>query len=946
MTTEEVRQTRGARACVPLAIVLTLALATFLRLWGLRNATFNYDPAAVSNLAAAAVDTGVLPAHGMVSSTGILNPPLFVYLLTLPVFFSRDPSVTAGFIALLNVAAVWGCFYLGRRYWGAGVGIVAALLYAVSPWAVEQSRSILGQTVLPPGVMLLFGLLYAWWVDERPWALSGALVVLAALTQLHFSTLALIPVVGLLLLADLAGRLRRRQGISPGLRAAGRAGWAKPFWVGVGAGLLLYVPYFAWDARNGWQDVRLFLETVRMPAQLHWEVIDAALYQLGGRNIHSLAGPERFREFLSGIVNLKYWPDRVLEAGVVLAVVCLFIRCGRERRQKKLFRRDTLLLLWLVTPILFFIYSRSEVNPHYLIQLRPAPYLALAVAAAGILSGLASHLRWQAQFRGLAVFGLVVLVGWQVYLLLSIYAFVAVHNTPGGVSTPSRILTDVVRTVRRYASDDGDLKILMLCPGSEPRWDECPAVFKFLTGPSLDVAFMDYNDPLIWSHQDDPNTLAVLAPGDSLAARELPRFAQPLPDESVPLREGVAEYRFYRIRDPYRDLARYLEAAGGPGDAIVLVGAGQRSPFEAARRDRAGLPIYELSEPRAGTSATVARLERLIREHRRIYAIFRAAEESDPAGVVDTWLSSHSYRGPDRWLGPVRFVSYVAPASALGMLFDPVQVELGDQFRLAGYALPARTVAAGDLLLLAMDWRSERKPDRDYAVFVQLLDASDRVVAQRDAMLLSDGNPSSTWQPPQGVETLLAVLIQTGTPPGEYRLVAGLYDPQTGLRLPAGDSDHLDLGAVYINRPAVPLLPGTLDVRYPCEQLFGEVSLLGYDHYKRGFGHAPDTPLHPGDVLHLVFFWRADMQPTRDWRLEASLVDDKGRDAATIRAGLAGAPYPTTHWLAGEVVRSEHDLPLPADLPPGRYRLFLSLHGDTAEKEAKRVDLGPITLRR
>lgn len=148
-----------------------------------------------------------------------------------------------------------------------------------------------------------------------------------------------------------------------------------------------------------------------------------------------------------------------------------------------------------------------------------------------------------------------------------------------------------------------------------------------------------------------------------------------------------------------------------------------------------------------------------------------------------------------------------------------------------------------------------------------------------------------------------------GTPPDEYWLVTGLYDPKTGLRVPAGDSDHLDLGTVHINRPAVPFLPSMLDVRYPqestlCiyERLFGEVSLLGYDHCKRSFGHAPDTPLHPGDVLHLVFFWRAEIQPKREWRFEASLVDDS-------------CSYPCT-----------------AIRPFG--------------KGAKRVDLGPITLGR
>ena len=86
------------------------------------------------------------------------------------------------------------------------------------------------------------------------------------------------------------------------------------------------------------------------------------------------------------------------------------------------------------------------------------------------------------------------------------------------------------------------------------------------------MSFIDYNDPTFRILQDDTETLVVLAPGDSLAAAELPHLAQALPDADVPLRENHGAYRFFRIHNPYQDIASTIDTAAQPDDAIVLVG--------------------------------------------------------------------------------------------------------------------------------------------------------------------------------------------------------------------------------------------------------------------------------------------------------------------------------------------------------------------------------------
>ena len=91
-----------SRIVLAAMVAAILLLAAVLRLWRLGAISFTYDAAAVANLAAHLIDTGQIPLQGMVSSAGVRNPALGVILISLPVLFSHDPAVLAGFVALLN----------------------------------------------------------------------------------------------------------------------------------------------------------------------------------------------------------------------------------------------------------------------------------------------------------------------------------------------------------------------------------------------------------------------------------------------------------------------------------------------------------------------------------------------------------------------------------------------------------------------------------------------------------------------------------------------------------------------------------------------------------------------------------------------------------------------------------------------------------------------------
>ncbi len=510
---------------LPLGVLL---LAFSLRFWNLEATEFKYDEARLCNLAARFVEGGPLPARGMSSSIGVDNPPLAVYLIAIPVRLSHDPLVVTSFVALLNVIGVWGCYWLGCRYWGRRVGLTAALLLAVSPWAVFYSRKVWAQDMLLPFVVLFFYLLMAWFVEGRRWALGGAVIALAALTQIHMATVAFVPVLVLLMAVSFRRREER---------------WWKSFLTGLSVGLAMYIPYLAADALDGWRNVRTLLNAMRNPARWHPEAFNYALLNVGGREIHALAGPERFQEFLRGIVNLAYLPDRAEEVAVLVSAAYLVwrLRCSGTCR------RDGVLLLWLFTPPLFFVRSRMPVFPHYFVSLYPAPYLAVAAVGDELVSRLSRRGR---AVKAVALGTLLALGAWQGYLSLAINAFVGTHQTPGGTGTPIRVYRTVVGTVRNLSEEWGSRQVVVLCAGSDVDRQECPAVFQFLLGSEFDVRLADRDASLLFPRSETVVPV-VLSPGESVAARQIARHATEVTGARVYLREGAGAYRFYRLSAGY-----------------------------------------------------------------------------------------------------------------------------------------------------------------------------------------------------------------------------------------------------------------------------------------------------------------------------------------------------------------------------------------------------------
>jgi hypothetical protein len=344
---------------------------------------------------------------------------------------------------------------------------------------------------------------------------------------------------------------------------------------------------------------------------------------------------------------------------------------------------------------------------------------------------------------------------------------------------------------------------------------------------------------------------------------------------------------------------------------------------------RGDLPLVPLPQRRPPDAPqTRAALADLAQHQRRVFAILWATNESDPDGIVESWLNQHGYKALDAWYGNARLAMWALPPADSGQVEHRLDVNLGGQVTLAGYSLGATTVAGGDVLPLTLYWQAPQPLAGRYKVFVHLLDQRGQIVAQRDSEPAGGSRPTTSWRPGELISDKHGVLIPFGTPPGPAQVVVGLYSAETGQRLiPAdGPADgRIPLATVELARPAVPPPVAALGFQHASSARFGPLRLLGYSRLKLGAEHDPAAPLHRSDTINLVLFWQVTEPALNGVQVRLRLVDRAGRSVAERSGPLLGGTYPLADWLPGEVVRDSHLLSLPGEIQTGRYRLRIDV---------------------
>jgi hypothetical protein len=476
-------------------LALILAVGAWLRFSHLDLLEFQGDEAYAANLALDFVRHGKLPEAGLMSSVGVTNPPLFIYLL-IPMFaINSSPVFVSGCIALLGLGAVVMTWHIGRKYYGPMAGLVAAAFFAVSPWAVIYSRKIWAQDFVPVFATATMWAVHAVAFGKKPKAVFWCVLLPLCVVQIHFSGLALTATV-VVILAWLRPKMDWRFAVA-----------------GLIAAIVLMIPYLRLQSSNGWADFKQARQA--MGGNQQWE-------QLNGITTHPITGyrlPSRqYLSYAMAIMNAgriedvlgiaagkefdranvwaargrKYFESPMDWVLLVqrIAFVAALVWAVMTAAKAKLKSAEAILVLWLVVPVAVFFVIGLWTYLTYFVILYPVHFLICGRVLPA---------------KGAAVAGGVFAAA-SVWYMVDFYRFVGANG--GAQGTAGTALGHKIEAARFLAQRGGTLVELNHAGQTEAPQLEWPFLISQQpagAGASGTIVLLDGNRAAAWPAQS-PDT--------------------------------------------------------------------------------------------------------------------------------------------------------------------------------------------------------------------------------------------------------------------------------------------------------------------------------------------------------------------------------------------------------------------------------------------------------
>jgi hypothetical protein len=164
---------------------------------------------------------------------------------------------------------------------------------------------------------------------------------------------------------------------------------------------------------------------------------------------------------------------------------------------------------------------------------------------------------------------------------------------------------------------------------------------------------------------------------------------------------------------------------------------------------------------------------------------------------IDQWQVMQATKAGQNYLAEMlRLRDFTSPSPVRGPemvvyrlwpMTHETSIQFGDHITLVGYDLSADSLRPGHQVDIRLYWNALATPDNNYSLFMHLVPADEyTVLAQFDGPPAVGERLTLTWNVPDEtlISPLLPIVIPDDLLPGSYRLMIGLYEFETGARLP------------------------------------------------------------------------------------------------------------------------------------------------------------------
>ena len=285
------------------------------------------------------------------------------------------------------------------------------------------------------------------------------------------------------------------------------------------------------------------------------------------------------------------------------------------------------------------------------------------------------------------------------------------------------------------------------------------------------------------------------------------------------------------------------------------------------------------------------------------------------AGLTGSFLFVIAALAPFIWIQPPYQPDSYTPPSLYVMHPAATTFESGLRLRGAAVesALPGQSsLQPGEELWVHLEWEILNELDKDWSVFVHLIDpVLERPIAQRD-MYLGQGLLLTSWLDPgqRLVNSYKLRVPSTTIAPAQLDVAVGLYDFHSGERLLTEQGNEFAVISKAQLKPMAGTTPNPVSINFE-----DKLQLTGFDLQPRR--------VMPGESIELVLYWQPLQELDTDYTFFAQVVDD---DTTRWAFFDFEPPEGTSSWNPGDVTSMPLTLTVDKNVAPGLYPLIIGIY--------------------
>ncbi|MCL5746900.1 MAG: glycosyltransferase family 39 protein [Patescibacteria group bacterium] len=394
-----------------MGVALIVLISAFLRLYKIRDYMTFLGDEGRDVLVVYNILHGHLTLLGPTASVGgfFLGPIYYYFMAPFLWLFNYDPVGPAVMVALFGIATVWLVYKLGREFFNNKVGVVAALIYAISPLVITYSRSSWNPNPLPFFAILIVYFLYKA-VDKnnvKLFFLVGFLLGIAI--QLHYLATFLGVIIGVYVLVT---RLFFKENLLNSIKRTLRD--YMYLFLGFVVG---WSPFLAFEVRHGFPDFKSLISFILYSGDTggnsnFFSITYDVFFRIFGRLVGDFPSPEQYYWYAKPF--LTAWYIFILILGILSVLLLVYQVKKVIKNKNKDFNKYFLFLIWFLFGILLFGFYKKPIYDYYFAFMFPLPFILVGNLIVFLYGETGKFLR-VTKYLGLLVLLVVVLLNLKGY---------------------------------------------------------------------------------------------------------------------------------------------------------------------------------------------------------------------------------------------------------------------------------------------------------------------------------------------------------------------------------------------------------------------------------------------------------------------------------------------------------------------------------------------------